>query len=244
MPSAALEKAPVVKWSRDAFRLIPSRFPPVNVYEGLINSGRQDEIIALENLTNPRLRSLGRLQQTTQGDASADPRLQNWNLAPFAYGNPDGTTFFGEGRPCLEVAFERQTALAVSVAKRESFLKATEETSIGLDMRMLCTPVNGTFWDIRDIEGLPAGLDEKRRREIGAKMPEGAQGILFRPVERPAGICLAIVTGDVLERSQQTVHFRYVWDGKRISILYAFDKEGVRIEASALAGEDDVLAAA
>ncbi|TIX34921.1 MAG: RES domain-containing protein, partial [Mesorhizobium sp.] len=95
MPSVALENAPLVKWSGDAFRLIPSRFPPVNVYEGLINSDRQDEIVSLENLTNPRLRSLDRLQQATQGDASADPRLQNWNLAPFAYGNPDGTTFFG-----------------------------------------------------------------------------------------------------------------------------------------------------
>ncbi|TIP91940.1 MAG: RES domain-containing protein, partial [Mesorhizobium sp.] len=34
MPSVALENAPLVKWSGDAFRLIPSRFPPVNVYEG------------------------------------------------------------------------------------------------------------------------------------------------------------------------------------------------------------------
>ena len=244
MPSAALENAPLTKWFGEAFRLIPSRFPPVNVYEGLITNEQQDEIVAVENLTNPRLRSLGRLQQTAQSDAGLDPRLQNWNLAPFAYGNPDGSTFFGEDRPCLEVAFEQQTALAISVAKRQSFMEATREPPIGLDMRMLCTPVSGTFWDLRNMPGLLAELDMKQRYELGANMPEGAQGMLYHPLERPAGTCLAIVTGDVLQRSQQTVHFRYVWDGKRITLLYAFDKQGTPIEADTLASENDVLAAA
>lgn len=244
MPSVAPENASLVKWSGEAFRLIPSRFPPVNVYEGVIASDRHDEIVAVENITNPRLRSLSRLQQSAQIDSDADPRLQNWNLAPFAYGNPDGTTFFGEDRPCLELSFERQTALAVSVAKRESFMQNTGEAPIGLDMRMLCTPVSGTFWDLRDVEQPPVGLDEELRRKIGARMPEGAEGILYRPLERPTGTCIAIVTGDVLQRSQQTVHFRYVWDGKRISLLYAFDRKGTPIEAAALASDNDVLAAA
>jgi hypothetical protein len=62
--------------------------------------------------------------------------------------------------------------------------------------------------------------------------------------ERPTGTCLAIVTGDVLQRSQQTIHFRYVWDGRRVSQLYAFDNEGKRIEAAKLASHEDVLAAA
>jgi|LNAP01.1.fsa_nt_gb hypothetical protein len=244
MPSVAPEEAPLVKWSAEAFRLIPSRFPPVNVYEGVVANDRHDEVVTVENITNPRLRSLGRLQHSIQGDPGADPKLQNWNLAPFAYGNPEGSTFFGEDRPCLEVALERQTALAVSVAKRQSFMAATQEPPIGLDMRMLCTPVKGTFWDLRDVSGLSTDFDETQRREIGAKMPDGAQGILYRPVERPAGACIAIVTGDVLRRSQQTVHYRYVWDGKRIAVVYAFDSKGTPIEAETLRGQDDVLAAA
>ena len=243
MSSVVPKNAPVVKWSGDTYRLIPSRFPPVSVYEGLIANDRQDEIVAIENLTNPRLRSLNRLQQSAGGSAAGDPRLQNWNLAPFAYGNPDGSTFFGEERPCLEVSLERQTALAVSVAKRQTFMEATNEAPIGLDMRMLCTPVSGLFWDLRDVVELPADPGEKQRREIGASMPEAAQGILYRPTERQAGTCVAVVTGDVLQRTQQTVHFRYMWDGTRISLLYVFNKEGTRIEAQALAGPDDVLAA-
>lgn len=244
MRSVVPEGGTLVKWSGEAYRLIPSRFPPVNVYEGLIAGDRQEEITAAENLTNPRLRSLGRLSASVNGDVAADPRLQNWNLAPFAYGNPDGTLFFGEDRPCLELSAERQTALAVSVAKREAFLRATNEASTGLDMRMLATPVRGMFWDLRAEAPLPAGLSESQRRAIGKQMPEAAQGILYRPVERPTGICLAIVTGDVLQRSQQTVHYRYMWDGRRISMLYAFDQEGTRIPASELARDHDILTAA
>lgn len=244
MPSVAAENAPLVHWSESAYRLIPSRFPPVSVYDGLVAVDRQEEIVAVENLTNPRLRSLERFQQAGSPGPCAHPKLQNWNLAPFAYGHPDGSTFFGEERPCLELALEQQTALAVSVARRAGFMEATNEAPIGLDMRMLCTPIDGVFWDLRDAAISWSGLDRAKRYELGAKMPNGAQGILFRPVERPTGTCLAIVTGDVLQRSQQTVHFRFVWDGRRISQVYAFDNVGRPIEAERLAGREDVLAAA
>ncbi len=46
MPSAEVENAPVVNWSGDAYRLIPSRFPPVNVYQGLIANDRLEEVFA------------------------------------------------------------------------------------------------------------------------------------------------------------------------------------------------------
>lgn len=244
MPSAEVEKAPVVNWSGNAYRLIPSRFPPVNVYQGLISNDRLEEVFAAESLTNPRIRSKERMAPTAKDSIDADPRLQNWNLAPFAYGNPDGTLFFKEDRPCLELSTDRQTALAVSVEKRERFLESTQEAPIGLDMRMLCHPIKGRFWDLRSLSPPVAGLDEMVRREIGAMIPTEAQGILFRPVERPAGICIAIITGDVLERSTQTIHFRYMWDGRRIALLYAFDREGTKIEAARLASAEEVLAAA
>ncbi|BAM93139.1 hypothetical protein S58_71750 [Bradyrhizobium oligotrophicum S58] len=244
MPNEVVDSAPIVPWSGNAYRLIPSRFPPVNVYDGLIASDRLDEIVSVENITNPRLRSLDRLQRNAADGANADPKLQNWNLAPFAYGNPDGSTFFDEQRPCLELSLEQQTALAVSVAKRQSFMEATSEAPIGLDMRMLCTPINGVFWDLRQVSRSVAAMDQLSRYDLGTRMPENANGILYRPIERPTGACVAILTGDVLQRSQQTVHFRYVWDGSRISELYAFDNQGKRIEAGRLAGHEDVLEAA
>jgi hypothetical protein len=241
MPSAEPDKQPLVQWSGEAFRLFPTRFPPVNVYDGLIANDRHEEVVRIEALTNPRLRSEERLRTSLQGPS--DARLQNWNLAPFAYGNPEGTTFFSEDRPCLELGLERQTALAISVTKREAFLAATNQRPTGLDMRMLRSPVDGLFWDLRGVEPCLAELTESDRRKLGANLPEGAQGILYNPVERPLGTCIAIIDGAVLKRSEQSTHFRYLWDGSRISLLYAFDRKGKTILAEELSGAGDVLAA-
>jgi hypothetical protein len=230
----------VITWSGDGYRLIPSRFPPVSVYEGLVANDRLEALANVELLTNPRLRSEARLSQAAGGSQASPGRLQNWNLAPFAYGNPEGSTFFGEEHPCLELAVDRQTALAIAVARRERFLERTSEAAIGLDMRMLKTPVEGRFWDIRS---MGTNLDRERRLELGAKLPDGADGILFHPPERPCATCVVVLNGDRLGRSLQTSHYRFVWDGKRISLLYAFDNAGREIEPQTLAGETDVLAA-
>lgn len=231
--------AAVVTWSGDGFRLIPSRFPPVPVYQGLVANDRLDVLAELEALTNPRLKSEARLARTAKS-AQNEHRLQNWNLAPFAYGNPEGSTFFGEERPCMELSGDRQTALAVAVARRESFLTRTSEAPTGLDMRLLKTPVSGSFWDLR-----PLGVISSRdlQLEIGARAAEEIDGILFCASERPSGVALSILNGACLGRSVQATHYRFVWDGTKISKLYAFDDKGTEIDAQRLKGGDDILAA-
>jgi hypothetical protein len=198
-----------------------------------------DALAELESLTNPRLKSEARLARAAERVPNGN-RLQNWNLAPFAYGNPEGSTFFGEERSCLEVADDRQTALAVAVGKRERFLSRTKEAPIGLDMRLLKTPVQGNFWDLRQLGVVP---NRNTRMEIGKVVPQGVDGILFRPVERPSGLALSILNGACLGRSLQATHYRFVWDGSTISMLYSFEDKGCEIDPRRLSGEDDILAA-
>lgn len=241
MPSAVAEadSCQIIGWKGDGFRLIPSRFPPVSVYEGLVANDRIDAIVEIENITNPRLRSEARIARSAELAASQN-RLQNWNLAPFAYGNPEGSSFFNEERPCLEIAADRQTALAIAVNRRERFLSRTNEAPTGLDMRMFKTPVEGSYWDLRS---LGAGLSREERLLVGDRLPEGAEGILFHPAERPSATCVVVMNGDHLGRTEQAIHYRFVWNGHRIATLYAFDKAGTEIEPGLLGGEDDVLAA-
>ncbi|MGO4569972.1 RES family NAD+ phosphorylase [Rhizobium sp. 2YAF20] len=229
----------MVQWSGDTYRLIPSRFPPVSVYEGLVRPELFELLTKVEDITNPRLRSLARIARATNENPATSARLQNWNLAPFAYGNPEGSTFFAEDRPCLEVAVHPQTALAVSVAKRETFLKRTSEAPTGIDMRMLKTPVSGSFWDLTAV----GEISLQDQRAMATKMPEDADGILYRPRERPSGFSLAVVEGRALGKAIQAVHYRYVWSGHTITQVYAFDEQGRIIEAESLKSELDVLAA-
>lgn len=220
------------------YRLIPSRFPPVAVYEGLVANDRWDRLAEVETKTNPRLMSEARLL-AAYPDTPPD-KVQNWNLAPFKYINPEGSRFFDPIRPALELADNPQTALAVSVAKRQNFLSRTSEPPIGLDMRMLMTPVRGTFVDLRH---LPIDMSHQDRWRLGAEVSSAADGVLFRPPERPSATAMAVIRGDALGRTIQTVHYRFVWNGNRISMLYAFNDEGTKIFPETLGQADDALAA-
>jgi hypothetical protein len=231
------------------FVLIPSRFPPVPLYRR-IAAGYDDDIATIAELHNPRLIEKQRvLGQSDVAVNETSPRFQNWNHAPFAYSNPEGSWFFDRFVRCLEMAQDRQTALAVSVAKRERFLQRTAEAPMGLDMRMLSRKVCGMFLDARSV---PATLHLEERRRLGVDLLARAKsdrlaGVLYRSSERPTGTRICVLDGNVLDRAIQGEHFRYSWDGDRVSSLYAFNNFGADednlIDPDDLGGDMDILAA-
>lgn len=221
------------------FTLIPSRFPTIDVFARVAND-RSSELAEIESLTNPRLRERDRIMNGAQVVDHNGSLLQNWNHAPFTYPNPDGTRFFDADRPALELAADMQTALAISIRRRETFLSKTGEAPIGLEMRELSRRVKGRFangldWDPQ--------LDFDERRHRGRLIADaGFDGVVFRPVERPSGLCVSVLKGHVLERAVQRDHFKFVWDGSRVSTVYSFGS-GVQYSPKDLCGIDQVLAA-
>src|SRR3546814_9823702 len=101
MPSAAADM-PVVEVDDRFHNLIPSRFPPVRPYERIAD-GRDDHFAAIECLTNPRLREKERLAGKPTPVDPESVRFQNWNHAPFAYPNPEGSRFYGPEQNVLEL---------------------------------------------------------------------------------------------------------------------------------------------
>ncbi|HDZ74952.1 MAG TPA: RES domain-containing protein [Aurantimonas coralicida] len=221
------------------FTLIPSRFPTIDVFARIANN-RSPELAEIESLTNPRLRERDRLMQGAQVVDGNGPLLQNWNHAPFAYQNPEGTRFFDADRPALELAGDMQTALAISIRKRETFLGRTAEAPMGLEMRELSRRVKGRFANGLDWD---TDLDLAERRRRGREIAEaGYDGLLFRPAERPSGMCVSVLTGRVLERAVQRDHFKFVWDGSRVSVVYSFGS-GAEYRSEDLRGITQILAA-
>jgi hypothetical protein len=218
--SVAVSSFTIIDVRQTFFTLIPSRFPTVDVFARVAND-RSKELAEIESLTNPRLKERERILKG--GAAIVDdngPLLQNWNHAPFTYQNPEGSRFFGAEHPVLELSNDIQTALAVSVRKRETFLSRTREAPIGLEMRELSRLVKGRFVDGRDWD---PSLDVKARLQRGQEvMAAGFDGLLYRPPERAAGFCVCVLRGNVLERAVQSDHFKFVWDGKRVSSIYSF----------------------
>lgn len=221
-------------------RLIPSRFPPVDVFERLGSPELAARAKDLEMKSNPRLREKTILQATHPDIGEGSPQLQNWNHAPFAYANPEGSTFLHAGYRVLELVEGVRPALAFALWRREQFLERTQEPSLGLDMRLLITPVKGDFVDL---SAEPFETDEAKRRAIGAELyDEGAQGVLFRRPEYRAVPALAVFDQAVLGRSVQSAHYRFAWDGKTIGKIYEFANEGKEITRAELFAECEGLA--
>jgi len=219
--------------------LIPSRFPPIDIFSFIANG--QDEAFAeVESLTNPRMKERRDLLNGTNAVDGNSPLVQNWNHAPFAYPNPDGTRFFGPHIAALELAIDRETALVISIGKREAFLAATAEPPIGLDMRALSRPVRGRFVDLRSVDPtLP--LDQ--RRVIGQRVAEaGYDGVIFRPGERTAAECVSVINGQTLGRAVQGEHYKFNWNGQMIDMLYDFHA-GQKVLPSQLTGNPGGMAA-
>ena len=202
------------------YRLIPSRFPPIDVYERLGAPVLGAAAKRLEALTNPRLAALGRQEATPNGDgASRSPRYQNWNHAPFAYKGPEGSWLLPPAYGALELALDEPSALLLALVRREAFLARTGEPAIALDMRMLVTEVDGEFADLRCEP--PASREE--RWALGEQLRKGGVvGALHARVEVPGGVFLSVFDGGVLGGSTQAAHYRFSWNGERIRDVYDF----------------------
>lgn len=72
---------------------MPSRFPPVGVYDGIADAGDLDALYAIEALTNPRIRDeLGVLPLVPKGRRVSGPGTTPI-MAAFTHLNPEGSRF-------------------------------------------------------------------------------------------------------------------------------------------------------
>ena len=86
------------------FRLIPSRFPTINLYERVATGDERDVLTRFEMLTNPRAREKDIVSRGTPIDVETSPKFQNWNHAPFAYPSPEGTRYLSALYGALELS--------------------------------------------------------------------------------------------------------------------------------------------
>ena len=200
------------------YRLIPSRFPTVDVYRRIAASERWPILNEIELLTNPRQKERAAILGTEIVDG-APPRLQNWNHAPFVYADPDGSHLLRGAYGVLELAENKDVALAMAVSRREAFLSATSVPPHALEMRMLKHPVQGRFANLGDLMALTEG----QRWELGETLYEEWDGALFDCPSAPSGKMIAVFNSECLGKSVQGDHFRFWWDGNLIRNIYNFN---------------------
>lgn len=216
---------PTIKVDGTYRRLIPSKWPTIDIYSEFGSQKMQALAAKLEEITSPRLVEKARLTGGhTLTDETASVRLQNWNHAPFTYPLPEGSYFLPPPIPVMELAIDYRSALARALLRREDFLSRTSEPPCGVDMRMLSNEIAG---DLHDLTGLPTDLTQAERRKIGLELyNQNSAGVVFHLPEVPGGVFLNIFSNSVLKsQGVQGGHYRFGWDGRQVRRIYDFNAQ-------------------
>lgn len=208
----------LVRWSH-AYRIVPSRFPPVGLFDRIADPADLDAVFAIEALTNPRLREeAGALALVPAAHRISGPGSTPV-MAAFTHLNPEGSRFSDGSWGVFYAAHTVATAIEETVYHRERFLAATAEPPCEVQMRCYHTRVNARLHDLRG--GWPAEHDPgaytasvKLARALRAT---GSNGVVYASVRDHGGECVAAFQPDVVAPCVQTQHLIYRWDGTRIA---------------------------
>ena len=205
-------------WNRQ-FRTIPSKFPPINFFEKLVQADQMAEIFYLESLTNDRLReevgdiSLVRPEDRVCGEGSS--------IVMAAFTHIGKNSRFTDGSYGVYYASrDLKTAIIETAFWREKFLAATNELAGEIDMRVYVGEILKPLHDIRNSQFqhlhhpdnyFPAQSYALKLRVLGSF------GLLYNSVRDKGGQCIAALRPSAISIPIQSKHLAYVWNGAKIS---------------------------
>jgi hypothetical protein len=213
-----------VRW-QPCYRVIPSRFPTIHLFERIANPEDWEDLYWLESLTNPRLREqVGEIDLVPSEDRVFGAGA-TVIMAPFTHLSPLGSRFADGTFGAFYAAVNLATSIAETRYHREKFLRATRQDAIELDMRCYLSDVVATFHDIRgkrsQMRDIYDPLSYVSSQTFGRALKlGGSNGVVYESVRHPGGECVAVFRPRLVQNLRQGVHLRYVWDGARISRIY------------------------
>jgi RES domain-containing protein len=213
-----------IAW-RPSYRLVPSRFPPVGLFDRVARPEDLEIVLAAEQLTNERLRDeVGEIRLVPPEERVAGPGTTPI-MAAFTHINREGSRFADGTFGAYYAGKELETAVAESAHHRAIFLARTREAAGEVDMRVYLADIRGDFVDVRGHgRRKPAIMhpDDYTASQAFArgKREEGANGIVYDSVRNPGGECVAVFRPRLVAPCRQGPHVCFVWDGKSITGWY------------------------
>ncbi len=200
-------------------RLVPSHFPPVNLFESVADPDELDIVYAIESLTNDRIKDeVGDLRRVPEQDRISGPGSTPVMAAFTHIGVPSRFTDGSYG--VYYGARDLKTAIAETIYHRECFLSATQESDTELTMRQYINRVALPLHDIRENAAVHALDSYAAAQALGKALREkNSHGLLYRSVRDVGGECVAAFRPKTVTVPVQGGHFRYVWSGFQQRII-------------------------
>lgn len=211
------------------WRIIPSRFPPIDLLERVANAGEFNIIYEIEQLTNPRIRAeIGEIDLVPREEQMYGPGtsliMAAFTHLPTYFG---GSRFTDGSYGVFYAGNSLETAIAETKYHREKFLRYSKLPKIEIDMRVLVTDLKARFHDIKDQKKEQPSIYDPDNYSDAQKLGKALRGnglssygIRYSSVRYSDGQCIAVFRPTALKNCRQERHLCYVWNGEKITHVY------------------------
>nr|WP_251031804.1 RES family NAD+ phosphorylase [Paraburkholderia strydomiana] len=217
-------------WS-PAYRVIPTRFPAVNLFDRVASPEDFDALYALEAMTNDRLRTeVGELDLVPREERRFGPGYGPI-MAALTHLNPLGSRFSDGTYGVFYCARSRVTAIAETRYHTARFLEATAEPPMRQQMRLYTVVAQGEVVDLRGDPKLDLAVlspdDYLAGQSLGRAVREaGAPGIAYPSVRDTEGECLAAFRTTLLRDCHHAAYLEYNWNGTSVDMVFELNQVG------------------
>lgn len=223
--------ARLVDWPQ-AWRVIASRYPPIDLFERLTpDPAVWDVLAALEQATNPRVRdAIGEIALVPPERRVSGPGA-SFVMAAFTHLNPQGSRFSDGSYGVYYAAASLDTAIAETVHHFGRFAADAGDPRRREDMRVLVGAVRHRLDDVAALPGAErAGLLDPESYAASqtfgrTRRAAGSDGIVYPSVRHRGGECVAAFWPDVVAVPVQERHLQYEWDGQRVSRYFDYSRD-------------------
>lgn len=210
---------------QESYRLVNSKFPPISLFDDVMDAEDFGTAYTLQALTNPRiLNEIGNLTFIPVEEIPFGITGVNYATAPFTHVNPDGSRFSDGSFGILYLADIVETAIAETRYHQEKYFRNVEGLHYDtVDMRCLKVRFSAELIDAVSIDDIHAPDDYTASRIFGAKVKKSKEaGLQYRSVRNEGSICWGLMSPSHVESAFQTQRFEFVFDGKIISKVREF----------------------
>lgn len=213
-----------VRWP-EACRIVPTRYPTIHLFERVADAEDFDALIALEAMTNERVRDeIGEIERVPRDERVFGPGSSPI-MAAFTHVAVHGSRFSDGSYGVFYAAKERETAIAETRHHHAAFLAATRQPAMHLPMRLYRVAIDAALHDLRPVGACDAAVlapdDYAASRVLGARLRAGGSaGVVYPSVRAPRGQCVGLFKAHGAARCLHAAYLLYAWDGERIADVW------------------------
>ena len=220
-----------IDWPQ-AWRVIASRYPPIHLFERLTDdTAVWDALIALEQLTNPRVRDdVGDIALVPPDERVSGPGA-SYVMAAFTHLNPKGSRFSDGSYGVYYASAALQTAIVETVFHFEAFARDSADPPRSEAFRVLVGAVTAAFEDVAALPALRRASilapDSYAASQAYAKelRASGANGVAYPSVRHGGGQCIGAFRPRAVGIPHQERHLKYRWNGERVDRYFDYARD-------------------